>query len=127
MVALPDRLPADPSGPGHLIKARYTPLQVTVLGADEPDSPHYEVLRAADDLGGVPVVIADLHSALPARLAGLRASRPVPAAYVMLDGGALPRVFLLGGSTCLRRGKKRAAVPTRCGIETIATASLVPY
>lgn len=39
VVAIPDRLPPDPSGPGHLVKARYTPLQATVLGADEQDSP----------------------------------------------------------------------------------------
>jgi len=45
VVAVPDRLPADPSGPGHLVKARYTPLQATVLGADEQGSPHHDVLR----------------------------------------------------------------------------------
>jgi hypothetical protein len=102
VVALPDRLPADRPGPGHLVKARYTPLQATVLGADEQDSPHHEVLRTADDVGGVPVVIADLHSALPAVLAALRApfpagsgpaGRPPVAVYVMLDGGALPAWF----------------------------------
>jgi hypothetical protein len=72
VVAVPDRLPADPSGPGHLVKARYTPLQATVLGADEQGSPYHDVLREADDLGRMPVVVADLHSALPAILAGLR-------------------------------------------------------
>jgi hypothetical protein len=112
VVALPDRLPADPSGPGHLVKARYTPLQATVLGADEPDSPHYEVLRAADDLGGVPVVIADLHSALPAVLAGLRASRPVPAAYVMLDGGALPAWFSRTAAGLRAAGWLRGTIST---------------
>jgi Protein of unknown function (DUF3866) len=94
VVAVPDRLPADPAGPGHLVKARYTPLQVTVLGADEQGSPHHEVLRDADDLGGMPVVVADLHSAVPAVLAALRADRPgVTVAYLMLDGGALPAWF----------------------------------
>jgi hypothetical protein len=95
VVAVPERLPEDPAGPGHLVKARYTPLQATVLGADEHGSPHYEVLRDADDLGEMPVVVADLHSALPAILAALRADRPAPptAAYVMLDGGALPAWF----------------------------------
>ena len=70
-------------------------MQACVLGADEQGSPHHEVLRDADDLGGMPVVVADLHSALPAILAGLRAGREVPpvAAYVMLDGGALPAWF----------------------------------
>jgi uncharacterized protein DUF3866 len=94
VIAVPDRLPADPAGPGHLVKARYTPLQATVLGADEQNSPYHERLRDADDLGGMPVVIADLHSALPAVLAGLYAARPGSAvAYVMLDGGALPAWF----------------------------------
>lgn len=94
VVAVPDRLPPDPSGPGHLVKARYTPLQATVLGADEQGSPHHDVLRAADSLDGMPVIVADLHSALPAILAGLLAERPgVPVAYVMLDGGALPAWF----------------------------------
>jgi hypothetical protein len=94
VVAVPERLPADPAGPGHLVKARYTPMQVTVLGADEQGSPHHEALRDADDLGGMPVVVADLHSAVPAVLAALRADTPgVTAAYLMLDGGALPAWF----------------------------------
>ena len=109
VVALPDRLPPDPELAGHLIKARYSPLQACVLGADEQESPHHDVLRDADDIGGMPVVVADLHSALPAVLAGIFAAgrsgddRP-PAAgqlqraeprvvYVMQDGGALPAWF----------------------------------
>ena len=78
VIALPDRLPADPSGPGHVIKARYTPMQACVLSADEQGSPHHDVLRDADDLGGMPVVVADLHSALPAVLAGLPAAPSSP-------------------------------------------------
>ncbi|MGZ4652614.1 DUF3866 family protein [Oryzihumus sp.] len=95
VVAVPDRLPADPPpGPGHVVKARYTPLQAMVLGVDEQESPHHEVLREADSVDGLPVVVADLHSALPAVIAGLRAERPdVRVAYVMTDGGALPVAF----------------------------------
>jgi Protein of unknown function (DUF3866) len=96
VVALPDRLPPDRDGPGHLIKARYTPLQATVLGADEQGSPHHEILRDADDLDGIPVVVADLHSALPAVLAGYRGEGGFAArraVYVMLDGAALPAWF----------------------------------
>ena len=105
VVAVPDRLPPDPELRGHLVKARYSPLQATVLGADEQGSPHHDVLRDADDVGGMPVVVADLHSALPAILAGLfdpaeRAVAPAPrtaspprVVYVMQDGGALPAWF----------------------------------
>ena len=30
VIAIPDRLPPDPVLPGHLVKARYSPLQATV-------------------------------------------------------------------------------------------------
>jgi hypothetical protein len=112
VVAVPGRLPPDPEGPGHLVKARYTPLQATVLGADEQESAYHETLCEADGLDGIPVVIADLHSALPAVLAAYYAQRDAPAAaagqpdpgsgepeprhgvvYVMPDGGALPIWF----------------------------------
>jgi hypothetical protein len=93
VIAVPDRLPEDPAGPGHIVKARYTPQQVCVQSADEQGSPHHEALRDADDLAGMPVVVADLHSALPAILAGLREAGPRIAAYVMLDGGTLPAWF----------------------------------
>jgi hypothetical protein len=100
VVALPDDLPADRDpGPGHLVKGRYTPQQAMVLGVDEQESPHHDVLRDADDLDGLPVVVADLHSALPAVLAGARwaallGGRPLPrVAYLMTDGGALPAWF----------------------------------
>jgi hypothetical protein len=94
VVAIPDRLPADRDEPGHVVKARYTPLQATVLAVDEQDSPHHAVLQDADDLGGMPVVVADLHSALPAVIAGLRAGGRAPrVVYVMTDGGALPLAF----------------------------------
>jgi hypothetical protein len=117
VVAVPDRLPPGRTGPGHLVKARYTPLQAVVLGADEQESPYHETLRAADDIGAMPVVVADLHSALAPILAGLYFDakhsyaertydeRPAAAgddgagpgglrvAYVMTDGGALPAWF----------------------------------
>lgn len=94
VAALPDRLPPDRVGPGHLVKARYTPLQAVVLGVDEQDSPHHAVIASASSLAGMPVVIADLHSALPAVVAGIRADRPdARIAYVMTDGGALPLWF----------------------------------
>ena len=95
VVAVPDRLPADPkASPGHIVKARYTPLQTMVLGVDEQESPHHDILRNATGIDALPVVMADLHSAVPAILAGLRQGAPqVRAVYVMTDGGALPIAF----------------------------------
>ena len=95
VVVCPDHLPADPPpGLGHIVKARYTPMQQMLLAVDEQDSPHHDALAGADDLAGMPVVVADLHSALPAVLAGIRAVNPdARVAYVMTDGGALPAAF----------------------------------
>lgn len=99
VVAIPDRLPADPEITGHIVKSRYTPLQVMTESADEQGSRYHELLESADSLGGMPVVVADLHSALPAILAGLYGQSRTDAAdsprvaYVMTDGGALPAWF----------------------------------
>ncbi len=94
VVAVPARFPADPTGPGHLVKGRYLPSQSTVLGVDEQGSEHHERLRDAETLDGMPVVIADLHSALPAIVAGIHLDRPdARVAYVMTDGGALAAWF----------------------------------
>ncbi|NUS72759.1 MAG: DUF3866 family protein [Corynebacteriales bacterium] len=94
VIANQDRFPDDPTGPGHLVKGRYLPLQATVLGVDEQDSPHHAIIRDATSIENVPVIIADLHSALPALVATILADRPgTKIAYVMTDGGALPLWF----------------------------------
>lgn len=117
VVARPDALPPDPGpGPGHLVKGRYTPQQAMVLGVDEQESPHHGLLRDADDLGGLPVVVADLHSAVPAVVAGARwaaaqAGRPLPrVAYAMTDGGALPAWFSRTVATLREAGWLEACV-----------------
>ena len=129
VVAIPDRLPADHEPGGHLVKARYTPLQTTVAGADEQGSAYYDVLRDADDIARMPVVVADLHSALPAVLAGVfdeaertgarRRRRPGQhgsgrprVAYVMQDGGALPAWFSLTCAALKDAGWLAATVTT---------------
>jgi hypothetical protein len=99
VVAMPDRLPPDAAAAvdrpdGHVVKARYTPLQAIVAGVDEQSSPHHTTLADADDIGGMPVITADLHSALPAVVAGVHVDAPwASVAYVMTDGGALPAWF----------------------------------
>ena len=124
VIALPDRLPPDPALAGHLVKARYSPMQAAVLGADEQGSPHHDVLRDADDIGGMPVVVADLHSALPAVLAGVffsaersgvsrsAAGDPPRVVYVMQDGGALPAWFSRTCATLREAGWLAATVTT---------------
>ena len=94
-----DVLPPDPPREGHLVKARYMPDQVMVTGVDEQGTAHHGLLSQPIgdlDLEGMPVVVADLHSSLPAVLAGLRSpdgARQPRVVYVMTDGGALPLAY----------------------------------
>jgi hypothetical protein len=95
--------PPQPSG--HLVKARYLPLQAMVAGADEQGSAHHELLADADSIDGMPVVVADLHSALAPVLLAVENDRPgTRVVYVMSDQGALPLAYsrsvaeLRGGS-----------------------------
>jgi len=85
------------AAPGHILKMRYTPLQVPVLAVEAPESPHHDAIRLFAGLDDLPVVCAELHSQLPAicaaahwgaeRHGGLRTPR---IAYIMTDGAALP-------------------------------------
>lgn len=112
LVASPSAAPPDPTGPGHLVKSRYSPLQVAVQGADEQGSPHHSTLAGDVSLDGLPVVVADLHSALPAVVAGVLDTRPAARiVYVMTDGGALPMAF---SRTVPALGKRLSGTVT-CG------------
>jgi hypothetical protein len=83
-----------PQSAGHLVKVRYMPLQAMVSGADEQGSPYHELLRDSDSISGLPVVVADLHSALAPILLAVRHDRPqTRVVYVMTDHGALPLAF----------------------------------
>src|SRR5215217_1798687 len=63
-------------GPGHIMKLRYTSLQVDTGAAEE--------LGDADDLEGMPVVACGLHSQVACVVASLCHARPdVRVAYVM--------------------------------------------
>jgi hypothetical protein len=78
----------DEPGPGHIMKLRYTSLQVDAGSTEEHDP------GTGTDLGGMPVVVGSLHSQVPGVAAAIRATRPdARLAYVMTDGAALPIVI----------------------------------
>lgn len=94
VVAIPDHLPDDVDEPGHVVKARYTPQQAMVAAVDEPGSPHRRAITDAADIAAMPVVTADLHSALAPITAGIHHDAPAArVAYIMTDGGALAAWF----------------------------------
>ncbi|WP_051775256.1 DUF3866 family protein [Paenibacillus tyrfis] len=92
----PDRLRSFGPQEGHIMKLRYTSLQRAVLSVEEPSSPYHALFAESRTLSGMPVLIGELHSMLPAAVCWLRelarvAGAPAPRiAYVMTDGGALP-------------------------------------
>ena len=94
VVARTEVLPETAEVRGHMVKARYTPMQTMVDALDDPGSEHYETVRQATGIDGMPVVVADLHSSLPAIVAGIRARRrSARIAYVHTDAAALPAVY----------------------------------
>lgn len=81
-------------GKGHIMKLRYTPLQIKCLAAEEEESPYYNAMKDVSSIGGMPVVVGTLHSQLPAAAAVLRDLHPdIKIAYIMTDGAALPLAF----------------------------------
>jgi len=91
--------PFSSPGPGHLMKLRYTSVQVDAGAAeeDDPDGP--------DELDATPVVVAGLHSHLPVVAAAVAAERPgTRVVYVMTDGGALPLAMSDAVATLTERG-----------------------
>ncbi len=90
----------DPSG-GHVMKLRYTPLQVDVNAVEEPDGEHYPIMRDATSLDGMPVVCCGLHSQMPLVAAALKSTRPdARVAYCHTDFGSLPYALSAVASSC---------------------------
>ena len=74
-------------GPGHIIKGRYTSIQSDVGSTEE----NLAGLAEVESIDGMPVVVAALHSQLPAVAAAFKAAAPdAHLAYVMTDGAGLP-------------------------------------
>lgn len=79
-----------PSG-GHVMKARYTPMQLDVVSVEAPESPAHEIMRSAVSLHGMPVVCCGLHSQVPLVAAAIKRDAPaLRVAYCMTDEAALP-------------------------------------
>ncbi|MDK2984683.1 MAG: hypothetical protein PWQ96_325 [Clostridia bacterium] len=81
------------SGPGHLMKLRYTPCQLCTLSVEEEESPYREKIINFKDLRRMPILIGSLHSQLPAAIAGILSVKDIKPVYIMTDGGALPISF----------------------------------
>lgn len=75
---------------GHIMKLRYTPMQLDVLSVESPESPYHNTMARVDSLEGVPVVCCGLHSQVPLVAAAIKARAPhMRVGYVMTDQAAL--------------------------------------
>lgn len=52
-------------GSGHIMKARYTPVQHSVLTVEEKNSPYHHLFHRSFSLNGKYVILAELHSMVP--------------------------------------------------------------
>ncbi|MGE5574410.1 MAG: DUF3866 family protein [Bacteroidota bacterium] len=82
-------------GAGHIMKVRYTPMQVRCLAVEEEASPHRQAVESFSSLEGAPVVACEIHSMIAPVAAGIKdtAGDRVRVVYVMTDGGALPLAY----------------------------------
>jgi len=94
VIANTDRAESDLSGAGHIMKLRYTPMQLKCLSVEEQQSSWHQKIKDFTSLEGFPVITATLHSMLAPMCAFLKKSRPESRiAYIMTDGAALPIAF----------------------------------
>ncbi|MGM0472061.1 MAG: DUF3866 family protein [Bacillota bacterium] len=79
-------------GPGHIMKLRYTPLQLKVCSVEEEASQYRKQIRDFRSLAGQPILVGTLHSMLaPAAIViDSLVSSQLKIAYIMTDGAALP-------------------------------------
>lgn len=82
--------PGDDDPPGHVMKARYTPVQTAVRSVEET---HRDAIERSPGLSGTPVVCAPLHSMIGPAAAAARTAGAERVVYVMTDGAALPGAF----------------------------------
>ncbi|MGL5694464.1 MAG: DUF3866 family protein, partial [Peptostreptococcaceae bacterium] len=76
---------------GHIMKLRYTPLQVKVDSVEEQESNYHKKIDEFKSLENMPVVVGTLHSMLTPFVASYKKNNPnKKLVYIMTDGAALP-------------------------------------
>lgn len=94
VLAIPNNSNKNSRGYGHIMKLRYTPIQIKVNSAEEQQSMYHDVFNNFISLNDMPVLIGGLHSMLAPLsvvLKGLNSDLNI--GYIMTDGGALPIDF----------------------------------
>ena len=75
---------------GHIMKLRYTPLQIKVDSVEEQGSVYHDKINSFKNLDNIPVVVGELHSMLTPFVASFkRYNKDKKIVYVMTDGASL--------------------------------------
>lgn len=79
---------------GHIMKLRYTPLQVKVNTCEEQGSIYHSIFKEFESLDSMPILVGELHSIIaPLTVVLKNLNKNMKICYIMTDGGALPIDF----------------------------------
>ena len=88
---------------GHIMKLRYTPLQIKCLSAESEESEYHDVFLDFESLEDHICIVGSLHSMLAPIVSTLKYINPdLNINYIMTDGGCLP----IGFSNTVKNLKK---------------------
>ncbi|MBQ3423418.1 MAG: DUF3866 family protein [Romboutsia sp.] len=90
---------------GHIMKLRYTPLQVKVDSVEEQESKYHKNIEEFSSLNNMPVVVGSLHSMITPFVASYKRLNPnKKLVYIMTDGAALPIYLSKNVDTLKKKG-----------------------
>lgn len=91
VIANLDNLESNFTEGGHIMKLRYTPLQIKVDAVEEQGSIYHDKINNFESLENMPVVVGTLHSMLTPFVASYkRHNKDKKVVYIMTDGASLP-------------------------------------
>ncbi len=100
-----DNMESNLEGKGHIMKLRYTPMQVRVDSVEDHESKYHSIFEKFESLNNIPVVVGTLHSMLTPFAATYKRLNPnKKLVYIMTDGAALPIYFSMNVDTLKNKG-----------------------
>ncbi len=79
---------------GHVMKLRYTPMQLKCLTVEESESQYHQLFKEKDRIDGMKVLVGSLHSMLLPAVYIIKKRQPsLKITYIMTDSACLPISF----------------------------------
>jgi len=81
-------------GKGHIMKLRYTPIQIKCFSVEEEDSKYHDIFNSFVSLDNHICIVGTLHSMLAPIASTIKwMNKDIKINYIMTDGGSLPIYF----------------------------------